>query len=484
MNAIIISDEDCVSMAKPCGTGGQNLDAVTNADAPVQEVPPQIFKLNVVCFEAVTEWLCLKDLLAFGRTCKRLQAVAGHIFNETYPAARVICLNDGIYFDNVKMNGFCDYIRNMKIEDDELGCFHFVDSHSFESIKCIQITEINLTDEKIACIKKILNIAEVVEVKECTLDGEFYAKFLQFCQSMTRLSVRPCDEPYYFEYDSDSDSDDESSDIVIGTNNNWLLHKYPMLEHFELTKSGRFSTPRVELKIFLEQNPNIRHFATGGDFDWSDAANLKLDVFAIDCDENFDLRALLIANIVHEMSKMNGSTQFYERLHIYGHWISVERQLQHMVSKLEKLYLHRTWTDSFSIGNLKEIRIECDMKCLDGMNVREMNMIANGLINIEQVSLVDATLVYISKFIRGSVKLHKLRIENFNRTELSTNGMVLDLSTWNSERKQLDRARKVMIYVEEDVFLTTKWATRKTNYSLIDLKRNESRDWSHDFGYD
>lgn len=333
--------------------------------------------------------------------------------------------------------------------DDELSCFHFVDSHSFKSIKCIQIIEINLTDEKISCIKKILNIAEVVEVKECTLDGEFYVKKFQFCPSMTRLSVRSCDEPYYFEYHSDSD--DESSDIVIGTRNNWLLHKYPMLEHFELAKSGHFSTPRMELKIFLEQNRNIRHFATSGDFDWSDAANLKLDVFAIDCDENFDLEALLIANIVHQMSKMNESTEFFERLHIYGYWISVERHLQHMISKLEKLYLHRTCTDSFSMGDLKEIRIECDMKCLTSMGVGEMNMTANGLMNIEQVSLVDATLAYISIFIRGSVKLQKLRIESFNRTDLSTNGMVFDLSTWNSERKQLDRARKVTIYVEEDV---------------------------------
>ncbi|XP_031635966.1 uncharacterized protein LOC116348903 [Contarinia nasturtii] len=467
------------------------------ADAQFQDnQTSEIFKLNGDCFEAVAEWLCLADLHALGQTCKRLQKVAGYIFKETYPAARIQCQRDGIYFGDIQVNGFCDYIHNMAIKTDDLNCFRFVDSNNFTLIKRIQINKIKLTDEKIGCIKKILNNAEIVEVIECTLNDEFYANFLHFCSKMTGLSVRTSDansEATYFYYHSETQSS-ESSDaenifeeeipvnVLIGTNNDWLLRKYPMLERFELTKTG-FPFENLPLKAFFKQNSNIRHFAVSMNGDWSGTDNLKLDVFAIDCDD-YDTESLEVAGTMEYLSKMTEDKRFYERLHVYGYGITAEWHLEWMISmsEIEKLYLHDTWIRSFVMNDLKEIRIRCGAGILTS-GVDMVGMV-NGLANIEQVSLVNASVLDILAFIRGSVKLHKLRIENFNPTELSTNGtIVLDLSMWNNEREPLERARKVTVYVEEKIFLATKWATRTTDYSLVDLKRDESHDWSHDFGF-
>ena len=45
------------------------------ATSSTNELAPKMFKLNVDCFEHLFEWLSLKELLVFRRTCKRMKAV-------------------------------------------------------------------------------------------------------------------------------------------------------------------------------------------------------------------------------------------------------------------------------------------------------------------------------------------------------------------------------------------------------------------------
>lgn len=446
--------------------------------------PPKIFKLDIDCFEAVADYLSVKDLHALGQTCKRFQKMAGYVFKETYPAIRVKCLIDGIYINDgaVQLNGFCDYIQDLTIETGNMDCFRFIKSNSFSSIKRIRISEIYLTKKRIACIKHILDKSEIVEVRECEMAGEFHAKFLQFCTSMKHLAVRPKDGAGY---DSDDEIDFDGPGIVIGDNNDWMLRQYPMLEKFELTKTGCFSgTPRPEFGTFLERNPNIRALATSADWHWSDAADLKLDVFAIDC--NDDLESSLVSGILDNLVKMNEKGEnFFERLHFYSYGITAEWHTCHIekISKMEKLYMHSAWIGPMEMENLKEVRLRGFKDILYDATDHAKEILVDGMVNLERVSFGGAGLVDILSFICGSRKLAKFRIESFAEGALQ-NGAI-NLLAWNNQRKQLDGARKVTIYVDEEVYLATKWASHhgQTDFDFVELKRHASHDWNHLFGY-
>lgn len=73
----------------------------------------------------------------------------------------------------------------------------------------------------------------------------------------------------------------------IGTSNEWLLHQYPNLEYSGLHFVDNYNCQTDELKISLQQNPNIRKLATYAEnfvypaSRWLYEANLQLDDLAI-----------------------------------------------------------------------------------------------------------------------------------------------------------------------------------------------------------
>lgn len=61
---------------------------------------------------------------------------------------------------------------------------------------------------------------------------------------------------------------------------------------------------------------------------------------------------------------------------------------------------------------------------------------------------------------------------------------ILDLRGLNKEREKLTFAKKILIYVKEDIFLATKWALTQTEFNLIEMKRIDSYDWNMAFKID
>lgn len=261
-----------------------------------------------------------------------------------------------------------------------------------------------------------------------------------------------------------------------------MLRHYPSLDQFELTKCGPHSgTCRRELKTFLQRNQNIRKLATSGDWDWKEAVGLKLDLFAIVLDDG--LESALAAGILEKLSKIDETESFFERLHIYGYDYTSECHTEHMqsISNLENLFMNFLST-GLEMTNLKEMRLFTLRHFL--CDVPAQYLVEN-LINLERVSFGNAQLLDVQAFIRGSPKLEKLQIEFFAKNALQT-GRGIDLLEWNNQREQLDQAKKMTIYVEEEVYLATKWATHngQTDFSLVTLKRHESHDWDPAFGKD
>lgn len=208
------------------------------------------------------------------------------------------------------------------------------------------------------------------------------------------------------------------------------------------------------MKPFLERNQNIRMLATSGDAiykDWKEAAGWKLDVLALDCENDTEM----VCGIV---MKLFVDARFFNRLYIHARDTTIVWQFErNSIAKPEVLYIN------FPLSKWK----------LEELDLNE----------IQACYAIEAGLVDVLAFIRGLRKLKKLRIESFVDGALQ-NGSSLDLLAWKVEREQLAQAQKVTIYVEESNFLATKRAmyNGQTDYSLIELKRLESYDWNFTFG--
>lgn len=187
------------------------------------EQSPDIFKLNIDCFDETFDVLPQTSLITVGQTCKRLSQVAGNNFYENYPDARVSCRS-------VEAKYFPQFIRNVIIKSED-DFQHFVNVQSdFHRLERINLENIKLELTKIQSIKGIL-----CKVKDFGLThfnvNSTVLETIDSCANIKHLCI------FY---------------TNIEGNNDWLLRKYPTLECFEFHV----------IASFLELNPNILKFMT------------------------------------------------------------------------------------------------------------------------------------------------------------------------------------------------------------------------------
>lgn len=156
---------------------------------------------------------------------------------------------------------------------------------------------------------------------------------------------------------------------------------------------------------------------------------------------------------------------FYRRLHL--NVIGPNQECGKEFASLHALESLSIWHFSERCGldrlvNLKQLTI------WDGFNPIDMEIIAKNLVNLREISIKKATFNDILPFIQYSTKLNKIHT-NFTDD-------ILDLQRLNEERMKLSGGRKIMIYVPDDIFLTTKWNTKHgdTNLSCIEIRRSTS----------
>lgn len=346
--------------------------------------------------------------------------------------------------------------------------FSFHQIEKFKSLKQITLRDIPLTIEKIACIKHILNKVEAVTLLACTVGGEFYDEFLRYCIKVKHLMLRtfPFPNPttnniIYYRV--------SESQPIIGTENSWLLREYPKLEYFGLKIVNPSILNLDELISFFQKNPNVRKFATNEDcikMDWLVQAKMQVNDLAISNG--------LFGSNMFELLKLK---EHFKRLQLYVFFIP-HGQLSDFttVKSLEKVYV--MFYSSYQRGllclvNLKELCIQAASADLNTV------VLASTLNNLERVSITTATFKDIEAFIVHAPKLNTLTIHAIKQID---DDITIDLVKWNRNRGHLAQARKVILFVDESVYLAVKWKTSEINYNLLELKRIQSCEWTHDFG--
>ena len=89
----------------------------------------------------------------------------------------------------------------------------------------------------------------------------------------------------------------------------------------------------------------------------------------------------------------------------------------------------------------------------------------------------------ILPFIFHAVKLRSIKVQHFiieygvdfdaqRRQKRFFNESFLHLAALNRERKRLNGAKKVIIYINNNLYLKTKWAIGPTDFDLVEMKRH------------
>lgn len=466
------------------------------ADAPSQQQTSPIFRLTVDCCDEIFEYLSLKDLHAFGHTCKAMQKVAGEYFKLNYSTVESITRDDilcTVYDEKGDRQDRSD-LRETDVRIETMGFKQIITSISnyydygsyllyyisenineFPLINHINILGFNFADERVDFFRNLLNKVEIIQIQNCTADGDFYDLFLKFCGNVRRLYIQDCDVGSY-----DSEDDDIEENL-------WLLRKYPTLEHIELRPDSIMEV-RPELNEFFELNPNVRSFSTTADCIWANRnellqSNAKLDILEVKIFTpamyfNLDFGTEQIIEMIRNLFVQLFNRGFYKRLFLYVPKVDQQAcNLLTLLKGLEKLCI-REYGQIFGLAQLTNLR---ELAILDGAKADDMEILANSYTNLQRFYISNASIDDIRPFICRSTNLTKVKV--IPKDESHFNGGILPLIALNREREKLAGARKVTIYVPDNVFINSKWATRDgdVNLKMIELKRAYSYEWNHHF---
>lgn len=140
---------------------------------------------------------------------------------------------------------------------------------------------------------------------------------------------------------------------------------------------------------------------------------------------------------------------FYKRLHFYVQRISQQccDQLVQLPG-LEKLCI-KYFTENYSLTQLTALK---ELVILDGANAKDMEVLANCLGNLKRLFLNNATYADLLPFIRSSMNLNVVKFFP-NNDDNASHGGIFKLITANEQREKMFDARKVTVYVPDNVFL-------------------------------
>ncbi|XP_055303149.1 uncharacterized protein LOC129568846 isoform X1 [Sitodiplosis mosellana] len=562
--------------------GGKNEQKKDMADAGPSNAdsPPKIFKLTIDCFDEIFEYLSMKDLHSLGQTCKTMQKVAGVYFKQNFSAAEKFCHPDGIYTvhssrDNVINEriptlGFNEFMPCISHYHDRLEPLEYLQLHIDEfaqSTNHIYLVDLRINPTRVEFIEKLLPKIEIIQIRSCSVNGCFYELILKHCPNLHTIYV-------------------QNADTYCNGNYGWMLQDYPMLKHLELMP--RYSDEVDELYGFLERHPKVQRFSTSGRFLWFNRnrflkSTVKLDILEVKSQYFYQDDGSGTCRTIWDLLSQLHKQGFYKRLFVYTDRVSNDLSGKLIkVPGLELLCIR--WFDaSYNLPLLTDLK---ELIILDGLNVRDAEILANSLVKLERLYVDNTTIDCIQPFIRQSTKLNKINLflrdtnergynglsfadvdndaysdysghsdgsdysgysdnedEDYDRSENgdgdgvgdgvgeavgdgvgdvsdhdgdnmdredgdehsdeveleaenrnndgadeakkkdTSDWRVLDLVAINKERAKLSGARKITIYVRDDIFLATKWTVRHgdINLSLIEMKRTDSLEWNHHF---
>lgn len=395
----------------------QNMNQVARAVPSNEATPSSIFGLNIDCVEELFEWLSLADILHLRQTCKRFKQIIDYYIKTNFPA-----------------------LRRIYMDVDNFEWFRQMDDSSIDLIEELHILiEPNFDVTRFEDVKRCLNKVSMIYVYPFDSEMDLYDILLKYCSNLKRLLL--------------------SFALTTNTGINWLTHhQFPTIEHvgFQIIKKTKQS-----LDVFFNRNPNIHTFSCSARVLKKYGLSLsnagvkfnKLDIGDLFQGVDFDVHLFELLNKLHVRG-------FYKQLRLSLNAFGMSEGDAQMMALpgLEQLRLENA---IFTLPALPELKELCMDRCDDLNDFENMK-------NIERFQVDELDLDRMVYLIEEFPKLKLIKIDKFR------DDSPLDLITLNNERQKLAGACKVTIYIDDKIFVDTKWAVTTTDLQLIELKRRQS----------
>lgn len=411
-------------------SSGQNQSqmVIDSLIPPNVESPPPVFKLDTDCWDEVFDWLSVEEVHAFGRTCKAFQRVTGKYFHWKYPA--FVMRIHHRETNNVKdIPDFIPFIQSVDIRGQNEPEEQFVSS--YKTLKHIEFFGSTLTQSFIELLEPFLPNLETFDIYFGDVDGDIYENLLKHCMKLRSLNI-------YRDFHAEC-----------------LPKKYPALEHLQI-KTNNIRPECDELIEFFKLNPTVRYLTVDDECIRHNRRNLL--------ESNIKLHYLIIANLFGEdnafYATLNELHQrhFYKQLHVY---VLESISVDHLAALRGLVTLYVTKNIKLpSLTTLRELGFDVDVNF-------DVHDIPGLCINLERLVIRKISVNQIVPFIRYSRNLTEIYVEWLKESSL-------DISALNKEREQLAGARKLIIYVNENVYLATRWQSREISLKLIEIQRHGS----------
>lgn len=304
-----------------------------------------------------------------------------------------------------------------------------LNSKTFPALKSLiffGITEIDFES-----IKNVLMNVENISLCQCDITGEIVDQLVNCCPKLKWLRVSYCS-------------------IAGAASNVWFSKNYPALEHLEFRHDANIQID--QLKMFLEKHPKLKRFETIADILWTNRdlfseTNIRLDLLSILSSESNTVPIIQLFDFIKTLYDRG----FYKTLRLGFSSFALDNI---------DIATLTTISASYVLINVEEIVFSDPTKA----SPDKIDFFARNLTNLEYLKVYKATFDQILPFIRHlkrlkTMKICKLSNEFFNSFAL------------NEERKKLDNAVQVTIYLPEDVYLAEIWKYKNLNLKHVKIVR-------------
>lgn len=433
--------------------------AVRDGEVTEEARSPAIFKLDIVCFEKVFDYLSISELFNVAQTCKLMQKVAGYIFQLHYPFA-VGIVDDGHLFlrnhDEVChfVNIFSEYIHSVVFAEcnNTSNAISHTKFHEFKSIKIAHFQYAQLKEDKIQMMNEMLRNVELVQLTACQFDEGLFERLLDKCEKLKFLAIT----------------------LAYNCGVSWLHQKYPSLDQVAILPILNGCRKISELTGFFQQNPNVRKFFTSSKFLTDNKEfimDAKFDALKILVDDlNLDAFCLLLRELY--------ARGVYKRFYIgFFEYFEMKQPFVDQLSTVDGLVGLRVAFNAVNINlnslvNLEYLRFDCNID-----QITSMNQLVRNLTNLKLISFYKASVDNILPFVCQLPKLRKIAVE---KTDDFCDG--IDLCALDNERKKLydisAHITKVIIYIPETAYLRTRSRSITMSHNLVEVQRYDMYDFT------
>lgn len=127
--------------------------------------PTQFLKLNVDCWENIFDYLSFHDIISMSKTCKRMQQIAGHYYQDTFRSCSVVYQAALLNIDGIL--GRKDFLKFIHTIILMIRLDHFLNAQQFCSLTYIQLMAMTLNETQASFMKDVLSNVQVLYMDQC-----------------------------------------------------------------------------------------------------------------------------------------------------------------------------------------------------------------------------------------------------------------------------------------------------------------------------